>query len=316
MKVIECSAYRDSEGKVGVVNGLRAALDFGFGWFGMIPRKTLIAERLAKSLGDEHVLIRNPTLPGVRTPEPLLVMIGPQGVRVLYVNPIRGVYRAKGEEWLSFDSARRKFKRSRPNLQSSVLTMAKVVRLLLSEQGYDLQDIEAVLVLTNPRTLVDTARPRARVVTYDAVDYFAANLLQHPSLLSASDIKALTAAIVSPKLGEPEPAPEPEPYLEPSVEPFTEPFAEPEPLYEAPAFLEPQESYAAEPYYPESQEQELDFLQDLGEPAEDQYGKSPRARTFLGLQRRQWIVIAALFGLEVIIIAAFAVLVLTGVLAR
>jgi hypothetical protein len=113
--------------------------------------------------------------------------------------PIRGNFRAKVDQWLTFDGQARRFKRARPNLQSIALSLAQTVLSVIKSQGYDLPEVEAVLVFTNPRTLVDTARPTVRIVLADAIDHFAANVLQFPAIMDAEDVNILLEALTHPR---------------------------------------------------------------------------------------------------------------------
>jgi hypothetical protein len=193
----------------------------------------IATDRLNKTLGSDHTLLRNVTIPGTSIIVPM-ILLSPQGIRVLEPSRIKGVYRAKGEDWLKFDSRRRRFKRTRPNLQAEALRKAQLVHRYLqnylADQGYKLPDAEAVLIFTDPRTHIDTTRPRIRVVQADAVDHFSAKLQEFQPIMDQEDIEILVEALINPKMPEPEPAleaeVEPEPEVAPSEfvvegEPFT-----------------------------------------------------------------------------------------------
>ena len=203
MIVIERSSFRDESGAISLESRLRGALRFGLRWYGEMEAQQAVTQRLSKALGDEHVLVRNQIVPGTDVTIPL-VLLSPQGVRVIFPTPIRGVYRAKLDEWLVFDGSSRRFKRVRPNLQGAALTMANQLLRFLKGQGYPLPEIESVLIFTNPRTHVDTARPSVRIVLADAVDHFADNLQQFPAIMDGEDIGAVLDSLATPKLAEPQ----------------------------------------------------------------------------------------------------------------
>jgi hypothetical protein len=202
MIVIERSTFRDESGTISLENRLRGALKFGLRWHGEMEAQQTVTQRLAKSLGDEHVLVRNQIVPGTEVIIPL-ILLSPQGVRVLVPTPIRGIYRAKLDEWLTFDGSARRFKRVRPNLQGISLNMAVQLLRFLKSQGYPLPEIESVLIFTNPRTHVDTARPSVRIVLADAIDHFASNLQKFPAIMDGEDIGAVLDSLASPKEVEP-----------------------------------------------------------------------------------------------------------------
>jgi hypothetical protein len=207
MIVIERSTFRDESGVISLENRLRGMFRFGMRWYSEMEAQLAVTQRLLKSLGDEHVLVRNQQLPGTDVIIPL-ILLSPQGVRLLVPTPIRGIYRAKLDEWLTFDGGARRFKRVRPNLQGVALTMANQLLRFLKGQGYPLPEIESVLIFTNPRTHVDTARPSVRIVLADAIDHFASNLQKFPAIMDGEDIGAVLESLTSPRPAGPVAEPE------------------------------------------------------------------------------------------------------------
>ncbi len=234
----------------------------------------VVAQQLSKTLPTDHVLILNMTLPRTNIPAPM-ILINPQGVRILIATPIRGVYRAQGEEWQTFNSRARTFRSVRPNLQESAQAIAQSLHSYLKRQDFPLPELEAILIFTNPRTHVDTIRPRVRIVLRDAIEHFAANLRQQPQIMDRDDIDGIVDALLNP--------PEPEP--EPSEE------AERTPLPEA----KPDEVIAADPFQMEER------------------GPSGRSATqFFGLTVAQLAVLGVLAFFNLVILLAFGVILITS----
>lgn len=283
MKVIDRSEYRDAEGKISLSNRLRGTLDRGLGWFGEMDAQDQIAQRLGRNLGDEHIMLQNIPLPeaGVIIP---MVLISPQGVRVIYPSPIRGVFRAKGDEWFAFSGGSKRFKKTRPNLQAIVMSMAQDLLNFLQNRGFGLPEVEPVLVFTNPRTHIDMARPSARIVLADAIDHFAANLQQFPPIMNRDDVNSLVEALVNPKPSEAAP--------EPAVELPTEMAFEAPPLEEDMATMD------------EFMGEEMDLTTEKLPPDVMIIGP-------LRMLRWQWFVIGGLAVLELVVIGIFAFLVLS-----
>lgn len=283
MKVIDRSEYRDEEGRISVQNRIRGTLDHGLDWYGEMYAQEQVSQRLSASLGDDHTLVRNVSIPGTDISAPM-ILISPQGVRVLYPSAARGVFRAKGDEWLAFSGGR--FKKIRPNLQSIVLTMAESVLNYLQGRGFPLPEVEPVLVFTNPRTHVDMARPKARIVLADAIDHFAANLQQFPPMLNRDDTNALVESLLNPQQAEAE----------------TEAELPREPLLEQ--------------FPSEAEEFSLDEL--MADEAEVQVEKPPDVLIIgpLRMTRLQWIVVGFLAFLEVIVLGALAAMVLANMIFR
>lgn len=206
MRIIERSEYLDENHNVSIENRLRAMLDQGFSWYGQIRSQQRLSQRLERHLSDEYTLIRNATLPGTDLVIPL-ILLGPQGVRAMLTTDRRGIFRAKGEAWLSFSGRTRKFRKARPNLQTLAASYAQAVHAYLQSHGVPLPEVEPVIAVTNPRTHVDTANPSVRIIQADAFEHFANNLQKFQPIMDHEDVRELTGLIINP----PEPEPEPEP---------------------------------------------------------------------------------------------------------
>ncbi|MCK4741380.1 MAG: hypothetical protein KAS80_03765 [Anaerolineales bacterium] len=287
MKRIECSEFRDEEGTISLESRIRGTLQHGRKWYGEMEAQNDAYEKLGKTLGHDHLAIFNLPLPGTKTMIPML-LLSPQGVRVILPSPLVGVYRAKGEAWMKYGGGRsRRFAPVRPNLQSQVLIMAQEVHDYLREKGYALPEVEAILLFTNPKTHVDTADPRARIVQSDAVDHFAANVNQFQAIMNQDDILELTEVLTKPTRQKAEPIPEPVP----------EP--EPEPRSVDPIQL-PEDSHA-----------ELDAAFDMDAPALAPREERSLKRSRFPFSRRQWILLGILVFFEVIILSILTILVIS-----
>jgi hypothetical protein len=198
MRIIERSEFRGESGTISFESRIRGMLRYGMRWYGGMEAQLVASEALGRGLGSDYVLIRNLTLPGALLAVPM-ILVGPQGVRSILPASLRGIYRAKAEEWLTFDSTARHFKRVRPNQQAIALEHAESVLRYLVGQGYGLPDVEAVLLFTNPRTHVDSARPRVRIVMADGIEHFAANLQQLKPIMDGEDVEAVINALLFPR---------------------------------------------------------------------------------------------------------------------
>ena len=211
MKRIECSPFRDAQGQISLEQRVRGTFQYGLSWYGEMQAIDTAARKLEKVLGKEHTSLTSVTLPGTDITIPLLVL-SPQGVRAFLPTPVQGVFRAKGDEWLKFGGGTsRRFTEAKPNLQWKVLEMAQSVLDYLRQKGYALPEVEAILVFTNPRTHVETSNTPARIVLADAIDRFAANMLQFQPIMDQGDIHDLVQAITNPVDAQAEAEPEPEP---------------------------------------------------------------------------------------------------------
>jgi hypothetical protein len=255
-----------------------------------------------------------------------MILVSPQGVRALFAHTVRGVFRAQGEEWLRFHNRRREFRPARKDLQSEALSLAAQVRRFLESQEVGVRDVEAVLVFTHPRTLVDSATPRARVVPADAIEYFAANLEQLPARLEKERVRLVVERLLEPLRAEAELPPRPEPEPPPRAEVRAPERAEAEPPPPSPP-SEPAPSQVelapGREAYPEwqalRQAQEEAYQQaqasglEVQEKPEPPAPREPRFR-LAALTTGQWIILGVLLLLQALVLIAFVLLVFTDLL--
>ncbi|HET7011485.1 MAG TPA: hypothetical protein VFI11_11990 [Anaerolineales bacterium] len=285
MKVIDKSEFRDENGQISLENRVRGTLRYGGPWYGIMQAQVEVTERLSKSLGKDYSLLRNILVPNTGLIASM-ILVGPQGVRALMATPVGGVFRAKGDEWLVQASGG--FRKSLPNLQQLAVGTAEVVLTFLREKGLGLPDLEPVLIFTNPRAHVDTAHPRARIVMADAIEHFAANLLQADPIMDAEDVQVVVDALLRPPKA-PEPEPEPAPpaparRMAPPPPPRTAPISGPFPD-EAPVA-------GAGPF-------KLD----------ERPAPLPGSRRLPRLSLRQWALLGFMLAVEVVIIVVFALVI-------
>lgn len=207
MRIIEQSEFRNDEGEITLEDRIRGTLRFGFSWYGDMQAQEHFSVRLQRHLSDEHLLIRNAQLPGTDLIVPL-ILISPQGVRTVLASDRKGIFRAKKEKWYSFNSRSRRFRPTRPNMQSLAVSYAQAVHAYLQGHGVPLPEVEPVLAFTDPKTHVDTAQPEVRIIQADAFDHFASNLQKFQAIMDQEDIRDLAELILSPPTPEAEPAPQ------------------------------------------------------------------------------------------------------------
>lgn len=275
MRVTDRSEFRDDLGQISLANRLRGSLRYGMSWYGIIRAQEIVSERLGRSLPNEYHLLRNLLIPGSGAIVSL-ILLAPQGVLTLLPSPARGVFRAKGEEWLLQSGGR--FRPARPNLQALAIASSEVVLEYFRSLGYDLPQVEPVLVFTDPAAHVDTVQPQTRIVLADAIEHFAGNLRERPPIMDREDLQLLLSALLNP----PEPPAEAEPETPAPAPPAMARRVEAAPESAGPFGLE---------------EREI--------PAH----LRPRRRRGR-LQRRQWMVLGLMLLVEGCILAAFAALII------
>jgi hypothetical protein len=324
MDVIERSKFVNDEGKISLINRLTATLDYGTEWYGRMEAQSIVTQRLGRALKQQQILLRNVPVPGIDEGEPYMILIGPQGIRILMAYPVLGVFRANEREWLKLDQRSRSLIQGKPNLLTMALNIQRQVTRLLEIQNFRAPVAESVLIFTHPRTLIDGTRPACRIVSADAIEYFAANLEQLSAIINTQQIHTLVDAILYPKLPDPhsadslitdpkmrKPTPQrPEPRNKPAFYPET--FTEVE---ESP-FIDREQDDLLSDFDPfdliEEDFQEFTPAAEVPKPRKQTSKPSRRS----GMSRIQWLIIALLVVVEIIILLYFAFLIFqdTGML--
>jgi len=148
---------------------------------------------LEKGLDNRFTMLRNVSLAGRAGTIPL-ILIGPPGLTVIYPSSLRGIYRAKGDEWEFMDERRENFRTATPNLIVQSQQQSQDVEAWLRSNGLHITcPIDPVLIFTDPGIHLEMARPAVRIVQLDAADRFISGLLQSPPSLSNEEIQAISA---------------------------------------------------------------------------------------------------------------------------
>ena len=175
MIIRDLSPIPYNEGKLSVAERAKAIMQFGSSWPADMKSQEMLARSLARSLDNSHTLLRNLKIPEPDVIVPLL-LISPQGITMLYNNPVRGVFRAQGNTWKIMSGSGRSFQAAKPNLILRTQLLTRGVETFLAQHGYGDLSLEGILVFTDSGTHVDTIRPDVRIVQLDALERFSAQL--------------------------------------------------------------------------------------------------------------------------------------------
>jgi hypothetical protein len=194
MKVIKNSKLNPKESASSPMGDVIGSIKSGLNLSEGIQAEDAVIASLERMLDNRYVILRDVTrdvtLPGLRVPIPL-VLLGPTGVRVLNPSSKRGIYRAQGENWEQMDDRRQDFKPAQPNLIMRAQLMARAVEKFLTGQGYELPEVEPVLVFTEPGVHIETVRPVVRVILIDGLERFTAGLAQGYPILEKEDVQKI-----------------------------------------------------------------------------------------------------------------------------
>ncbi len=307
MKIIDHTPYFDSEtGAISFFDRARAMMKFGSTWIKEVEAQHEIIGVLGKVLDKNYTLLRNVTPPGLEASFPF-ILVGPTGVFVMYVTPLAGMYRAKGDQWGTISG--NAFKNEKPNLLTRTERMARAIQVFLQRQGYlSLTSVEAILLCSDLSVHVDSIRPIIRVVMRDALERFAISIAQARVALSPEAVQDVIGRILTPpKPPEPQPVEELEPVEKEEVSsPLVE--ADEIPMF---AFLESQPpAQEVEPdTHPmavkEDQSQAPVWSGDLTPLASDGTGDLPINPRAGRLNKNQWIFIVIMFLIWALLVGVF-----------
>jgi len=195
MKVIENPALSSKAATPGKLDEVLGSLHFGRPVTPEMEAQDAMIATLEKALDNRYVMLRNVILEGLDIPIPL-VLVGPPGVSVIYPNPARGVFRAKGDVWEQMDARQELYRPSNPNLVKRTELMAQAVAAFLADKLAAQSEVEAVLFFSDPGIHVDAVRPTVRIVQVDGVDRFVAGLLQTPIYMEKEEVSKIADLFV------------------------------------------------------------------------------------------------------------------------
>ncbi len=196
MKIIDQTPFYDATGKLSLGNRLKAFLRFGKSWESEMEAQKSVQVVLEKVLDRGFTLLRNVTPPGLDIPIPF-ILVGPTGVYVIYVTPMIGMIRAKGDQWGTISG--NAFKPEKQNLLTRTESMARAVQLYLQRQGFnEMLNAEPVLLCSNPGIHVDSLRPIVRIVMRDAVERFAYSVRDARVALSPESVTDIINFLLNP----------------------------------------------------------------------------------------------------------------------
>lgn len=203
MKVVNLVEQNQGKEEAGLIKGIRKLLPIVAEKPDSRAYETAI-KILDRMLDSQYILLTGLSLPGLEVPIPM-VLIGPPGVWVIYATSIKGVFKAIEDTWEVMDDRFHRYRLAKPNLLKRTKHMTEVVSELLTARELNAVSIEAAVFLTDPGVHIDTARPIVRVVLIDALERFAANLLQSRAVLDKEAVHRISRALA----GEEHPALEP-----------------------------------------------------------------------------------------------------------
>ena len=191
MKVIDCARGQQPAGlsdRLGSFRLTRGVPDD-------IAAQDYVISVLQKGLDNRFVLLRNVTLDEHLETIPL-ILIGPPGLTVIHPSTLRGLFRAKGDEWDQMDERRESYRPANPNLIVQTQQFAQAVKAWIQSQPTrQTPPIDSAIIFTDQGIHIEMARPSVRIVMIDGIERFVSGLLQGMPELSKEEIQSLSASL-------------------------------------------------------------------------------------------------------------------------
>ncbi|MBI5932292.1 MAG: hypothetical protein HY867_01190 [Chloroflexi bacterium] len=195
MKIIDQTPLLDANGKLSLVNRIQGMLKYGFSWPANLEAQEKVIAQLNKGIEKNHTLFRNQRLGASEIVVPL-ILIGSSGIFALEATPLKGFYRARGDEWGTVSNG--KFQPASINILSRTARLAKILQVFFERQGLKLS-VEPVLLAADPGMHIESVRPAVRVVMSDAIDRFAASLVAGRPVYNPTEISELVERLQRPR---------------------------------------------------------------------------------------------------------------------
>ncbi|MEZ0395811.1 MAG: hypothetical protein ABWK53_05200 [Anaerolineales bacterium] len=308
MKIIDKTPFISENGEISLVDRAKATMKYGPDWYPEVQAQQQLLPVFSQTLDRNYTLLRNVIPPGLGAMIPF-ILVGPTGVFVMYVTHLRGVFRAKGDQWGTISG--NTFKPHSPNLLNVTARMARAVQVYLTRQGYEEQNVEAVLLCADPGMHVDSQRPIVRVVMRDALERFLISLGQGRVVLTPERASRLVEHLLHPRPAKTAESPAEAVAADPYVPAFALPAAESQPEAASETTADWLERLSAEEKPKEAPAGRL-----LGSAAPPPPVSAPPARRPAPARKRgltpvQWAVLAVIGLIELCALIGFAYILLS-----
>jgi hypothetical protein len=313
MKIIDQTPLLDAKGQLSLINRVQGMLKYGFSWPAGLEAQTKVIRQMDKVLEKGYTLIRNQQLGASEIIVPL-ILVGPSGIYVMEATPLKGLYRARGEELGTITNG--KFQPAAINIISRTLQLSKALQVFFDRQGIKLSaPVEPVLLAADPGLHIESVRPAVRILMSDAIDRFAASLLTGRPVYKTMEVTEFVERIQNPR-----PAGQAQKPAEPQEDIFAMKENPPSTAAESSRMQSILKSPQSDKLIEKSQS-DVDFAFDeepsptvlVSNPAPRKSGRpqsaAPSKRVFLGMTLKQILLLGGLAIAEFCVVAAAVIII-------
>jgi hypothetical protein len=198
MRTIDLSKFQDESGSSNIVQTIQGLLTYGWSWQQNRKSQEELIEILETVLGNDCVLLRDVNIPKVNRPIPI-VLITPAMLLVINPKSQQGFFRAEGKRWeeLGRDD---EYRLAQTNLIRETWLYQKTVEGYLKQHNFSAPMDRGVMIFVSPETVVESIRPRVRVIQADGIRNFARELAISKPVFSDMDFRTAVKLLTDPRL--------------------------------------------------------------------------------------------------------------------
>ena len=198
MRTLDQSKYQSESGTGGFLKNLQGTFSYGWSWQQSRKSQEELIEILGSVLGNDCVLIRDVEIPRVGRPIPL-VLLTPSSLLVINPKSQQGFYRAEGKRWeeLGRDD---EYRLAQKSLIRETWLYQKTIEGYLKQHNFSAPMDRGVLIFVSPETVVESIRPRVRVIQADGIKNFARELSIAKPIFSDMDFRTAINLLTNPRL--------------------------------------------------------------------------------------------------------------------
>jgi hypothetical protein len=173
-------------------------MSYGYSWQQSRKNQEELIEILGSVLGNECVLLRDVNIPKVNRPIPL-VLVTPATVMVINPKSQQGFFRAEGKFWGEL-GRNDQYRPAANNLIRETWLYQKTIEGYFKQHNFTAPMDRGVMIFVSPETVVESIRPRVRIIQADGIKNFARELSIAKAVFSDMDFKAAVNLLSHPKL--------------------------------------------------------------------------------------------------------------------
>ena len=200
MRTIDLSKFKRESSLTGVLKSLQGAMTYGISWQQSRKNQDELIEVLDSVLGNECVLLRDVNIPKVNRPIPM-VLITPATVMVINPKSQQGFFRAEGKYWGEL-GRNDQYRPAPVNLIRETWLFQKTIEGYFKQHNFTAPMDRGVMIFVSPETVVESIRPRVRIIQADGIKNFARELSIAKAVFSDLDFKTAVNLLTHPKLPE------------------------------------------------------------------------------------------------------------------